>query len=159
MHCERAWTQKRVVFESNVFYALLVSCYLLPWTRTVFNDNCCLPYWRLVLFTFRKTICCWIFFCNCDIDKTFPWICIKKEPFPRVFSTRNVIRDGSLYYGPYTSAYAVRVLLTLIRQLYQLRTCKHALTAENISSKKFKVCLEYHIGNCLGPCEGLQDAA
>lgn len=89
-------------------------------------------------------------------DKTFPWICIKNEPFPRVFSTRTVIHDGSQYYGPYTSAYAVKVLLTLIRQLYQLRTCKLSLTDENISGNKFKRCLEYHIGNCLGPCEGLQ---
>jgi excinuclease ABC subunit C len=89
-------------------------------------------------------------------DKTFPWICIKNEPFPRVFSTRTVINDGSQYFGPYTSAYAVKVLLTLIRQLYQLRTCKLSLTKENISDNKFKRCLEYHIGNCLGPCEGLQ---
>jgi excinuclease ABC subunit C len=89
-------------------------------------------------------------------DKTFPWICIKQEPFPRVFSTRTVINDGSKYYGPYTSAYAVKILLTLIRQLYQLRTCKLSLTEENISGGKFKICLEYHIGNCLGPCEGLQ---
>ncbi|MEN8226954.1 MAG: excinuclease ABC subunit UvrC [Bacteroidota bacterium] len=92
-------------------------------------------------------------------DKTFPWICIKKEPFSRVFSTRSVINDGSQYYGPYTSAYAVKILLTLIRQLYQLRTCKHSLTEENISRRKFKLCLEYHIGNCKGPCEGLQSEA
>lgn len=91
-------------------------------------------------------------------DKTFPWICIRNEPFPRVHSTRTVINDGSSYYGPYTSAYAVKVLLTLIRQLYQLRTCKHALTNENIEKKKFKICLEYHIGNCKAPCEGLQQA-
>jgi excinuclease ABC subunit C len=91
-------------------------------------------------------------------DKTFPWICIKNEPFPRVFSTRNVVNDGSKYYGPYTSAYAVKVLLTLIRQLYQLRTCKLALTEENIRSDKFKVCLEYHIGNCKAPCIGLQNS-
>ncbi len=89
-------------------------------------------------------------------DKTFPWICIKNEPFPRVFSTRTVINDGSKYYGPYTSAYAVKTLLTLIRQIYQLRTCKYALTEQNISGRKFKICLEYHIGNCKGPCEGLQ---
>jgi len=89
-------------------------------------------------------------------DKTFPWICIKKEPFPRVFSTRTLINDGSKYYGPYTSAYAVKVLLNLIRQLYQLRTCKLSLTEENIRAGKFKVCLEYHIGNCRGPCVGLQ---
>jgi excinuclease ABC subunit C len=91
-------------------------------------------------------------------DKTFPWICIKKEPFPRVFSTRTIIHDGSQYFGPYTSAYAVKVLLNLIRQLYQLRTCKLSLTEENIHAGKFKVCLEYHIGNCKAPCVGLQDA-
>lgn len=89
-------------------------------------------------------------------DKTFPWICVKSEPYPRVFSTRTVINDGSKYYGPYTSAYAVKVLLNLIRQIYQLRTCKLALTEENIKAGKFKVCLEYHIGNCKGPCVGLQ---
>jgi excinuclease ABC subunit C len=89
-------------------------------------------------------------------DKTFPWICIRNEPFPRVFSTRNVINDGSKYYGPYTSAYAVKILLNLIRRLYQLRTCKLSLTEENIQAGKFKVCLEYHIGNCKGPCVGLQ---
>jgi excinuclease ABC subunit C len=91
-------------------------------------------------------------------DKTFPWICIKNEPFPRVFATRTIINDGSKYYGPYTSAYAVKILLNLIRQLYQLRTCKYSLTEQNISAGKFKVCLEYHIGNCKGPCAGLQSA-
>lgn len=90
-------------------------------------------------------------------DKTFPWICIKNEPFPRVFSTRTLKNDGSQYFGPYTSAYTVKVLLNLIRQLYQLRTCKFTLTEENIQKKKFKVCLEYHIGNCKAPCIGLQD--
>lgn len=89
-------------------------------------------------------------------DKTFPWICIKKEPFPRVFSTRTITNDGSKYFGPYTSAYAVKILLNLIRQIYQLRTCKHSLTEQNIQAGKFKVCLEYHIGNCKGPCVGLQ---
>ena len=89
-------------------------------------------------------------------DKTFPWICIKNEPFPRVFSTRNTIRDGSSYFGPYTSAVMVRTLLDLIRQLYKLRTCPLALTEQNIAAGKFKVCLEYHIGNCKGPCVGLQ---
>jgi len=89
-------------------------------------------------------------------DKTFPWICIKNEPFPRVFSTRNIIKDGSKYFGPYTSAYAVKVLLTLIRQLYQLRNCKLVLSEENIQAEKFKVCLEFHIGNCKGPCVGKQ---
>lgn len=89
-------------------------------------------------------------------DKTFPWICIKNEPFPRVFSTRTVVHDGSQYFGPYTSAYAVKVLLNLIRQLYRLRTCRLSLTRENIGQGKFKVCLEYHLGNCKGPCEDLQ---
>lgn len=87
-------------------------------------------------------------------DKTFPWICIKKEPYPRVFSTRNFIRDGSEYFGPFTSAKLVRIILDLIRQLYKLRTCNYALSQENIAGNKFKVCLEYHIGNCLGPCVG-----
>lgn len=89
-------------------------------------------------------------------DKTFPWICIKNEPFPRVFSTRTVFQDGSKYFGPYTSAYAVKVLLDLIRQIYQLRNCKLSLSEENIARGKFKVCLEYHIGNCQGACEGKQ---
>jgi excinuclease ABC subunit C len=90
-------------------------------------------------------------------DKTFPWICVKKEPFPRVFSTRTVIRDGSSYFGPYTSMVMVRTLLTLIRQLYNLRTCSFSLTPENISANKFRVCLEYHLGNCKGPCVGKQE--
>lgn len=89
-------------------------------------------------------------------DKTFPWICIKNEPFPRVFSTRNVIRDGSLYFGPYTSGLMVKTLLGLIRQLYKLRTCSYNLTAANIEAGKFKPCLEYHIGNCKAPCIALQ---
>jgi excinuclease ABC subunit C len=89
-------------------------------------------------------------------DKTFPWICIKNEPFPRVFSTRNYIKDGSLYYGPYTSGLMVKTLIGLIRQLYKLRTCYYNLTEENITSGKFKVCLEYHIGNCMAPCIGIQ---
>ena len=85
-------------------------------------------------------------------DKTFPWICIKKEPFPRVFSTRNVIKDGSLYFGPYTSGLMVKTLLVLIRQLFKLRTCAHNLTDTNITAGKFKVCLEFHLGNCKAPC-------
>ena len=89
-------------------------------------------------------------------DKTFPWICIKNEPFPRVFSTRNVIRDGSHYFGPYTSGLMVKTLLTLIRQLYKLRTCTFSLTEVNISAGKFRPCLEYHIGNCKAPCIGNQ---
>lgn len=89
-------------------------------------------------------------------DKSFPWIVVKNEPFPRVFSTRQIIKDGSEYFGPYTSGLMVKTLIDLFRQLYALRTCRHALTPENISNGKFKVCLEYHIGNCKGPCEGLQ---
>jgi len=92
-------------------------------------------------------------------DKTFPWICVKKEPFPRVFSTRNIIKDGSFYFGPYTSGLMVKTIITLIRQLYQLRTCSLNLTNENINYGKFKVCLEYHIGNCKGPCVGKQSEA
>jgi excinuclease ABC subunit C len=89
-------------------------------------------------------------------DKTFPWICIKKEPFPRVFSTRNPVRDGSLFFGPYTSALMVKTLINFIRQLYKLRTCGHNLTESNIEAGKFKVCLEYHLGNCKAPCVGSQ---
>lgn len=91
-------------------------------------------------------------------DKTFPWICLKKEPFPRIFSTRNTIKDGSLYFGPYTSGLMVKTLIGLIRQLYRLRTCSLSLTDSNILSGKFKVCLEYHIGNCKAPCIGLQSS-
>jgi excinuclease ABC subunit C len=89
-------------------------------------------------------------------DKTYPWICIKKEPFPRVFSTRNTIHDGSVYFGPYTSGLMVKTLLELIRQLYKMRSCSLSLTKENIEAGKFRVCLEYHIGNCKAPCVGYQ---
>jgi len=89
-------------------------------------------------------------------DKSFPWICIKNEPFPRVFSTRHPVKDGSEYYGPYASVKMVNILLDTIRQLYPLRTCKLNLSKKNITSGKFKVCLEYHIGNCNAPCVGLQ---
>ena len=89
-------------------------------------------------------------------DKTYPWICIKKERFPRIFLTRNVIKDGSEYYGPYTSVRTVRVLLDLIRDLYQLRTCNFFLSKKNVDDKKYKLCLEYHIGNCKAPCENKQ---
>lgn len=89
-------------------------------------------------------------------DKTYPWICIKKEPFPRVFYTRNVINDGSSYFGPYTSVHMVKVMLDLVRQLYPLRNCNLNLSKPNIEKKKYKPCLEYHIGNCLAPCIGLQ---
>ena len=89
-------------------------------------------------------------------DKTFPWICIKNEPFPRIFPTRTVIRDGSVYYGPYANVRLMHTLLDLIRQLYPLRNCNLRLTEKNINANKFKVCLEYHIGNCKGPCQSLQ---
>lgn len=92
-------------------------------------------------------------------DKTFPWICIKNEPFPRVFPTRNLIRDGSKYFGPYASVRMMNTLLELIRQLFQYRTCRLNLTPANIQAGKFKRCLEYHLNNCKGPCEGLQDEA
>ena len=88
-------------------------------------------------------------------DKTYPWICIKNEHFPRVFLTRKLIPDGSSYHGPYTSVPAVRTLLDLIRQLFQIRTCSLPLNKRSIAEGKFRVCLEYHIGNCKGPCIGL----
>jgi len=88
-------------------------------------------------------------------DKTYPWICIKNEHFPRVFLTRKLIPDGSSYYGPYTSVPAVRTLLDLVRQLFQIRTCSLPLNKKSIAEGKFRVCLEFHIGNCRGPCIGL----
>ncbi|MGO4820182.1 MULTISPECIES: excinuclease ABC subunit UvrC [unclassified Flavobacterium] len=86
-------------------------------------------------------------------DKSYPWICIKKEPFSRIFATRRMVKDGSEYFGPYTSFKTVHTILDLIKELYPLRTCNYDLTKNNIESGKFKVCLEYHIGNCKGPCE------
>ena len=86
-------------------------------------------------------------------DKTYPWLCIKNERFPRVFSTRKLIKDGSEYFGPYTSMRTVHTLLDLIRGLFPLRTCTFDLSVEKIKAQKFKICLEYHLGNCLGPCE------
>ncbi|GAK92764.1 excinuclease ABC subunit C [Nonlabens ulvanivorans] len=88
-------------------------------------------------------------------DKTYPWLCIKKERFPRVFLTRRMIKDGSEYYGPFSSVKTVRTLLDLIKGLYPLRTCKYDLSADKINAGKYKVCLEYHIGNCAGPCDNL----
>ena len=85
-------------------------------------------------------------------DKTYPWICIKKEPFPRIFYTRRVIKDGSEYFGPYTNMKTVMTLLGLVRTLYPLRSCKFDLSDEKIDAGKYKVCLEYHMGNCLAPC-------
>ena len=90
-------------------------------------------------------------------DKTYPWICIKNEAFPRVFSTRKLLKDGSDYFGPYTSMRLVKTLLEFTKQLYPLRTCNYVLSQENIQKEKFKVCLEYHIGNCKAPCVNLQN--
>ena len=89
-------------------------------------------------------------------DKSYPWLCLKNERFPRFFPTRRVIKDGSEYFGPYTSMKTVRVLLDLIKSVYPLRTCNYDLSAEKINAGKYKVCLEYHLGNCKGPCEGYQ---
>jgi excinuclease ABC subunit C len=91
-------------------------------------------------------------------DKTYASIVIKKEDFPRVFPTRQIIRDGSEYFGPYPSGRTMHTVLDLIKKLYPMRTCNLALTDKNISAGKFKVCLEYHLGNCKGPCEGKQTA-
>ena len=92
-------------------------------------------------------------------DKSYPWICIKKERFPRIFMTRRVIKDGSEYYGPYTSVRTVKVLLDLIKELYPLRTCNYDLSQKNINECKYKVCLEYHLKNCKGACEALETEA
>ncbi|WP_367756473.1 excinuclease ABC subunit UvrC [Flavobacterium sp. WC2430] len=89
-------------------------------------------------------------------DKSYPWLCIKKEPFSRIFATRRMVKDGSEYFGPYTSFKTVNTILELIKELYPLRTCNFDLSKSNIESGKFKVCLEYHIGNCKGPCEGYE---
>lgn len=89
-------------------------------------------------------------------DKSYPWICLKNERFPRLFPTRRMIKDGSEYYGPYTSMKTVRTLLDLIKSVYPLRTCNYDLSHEKIQNGKYKVCLEYHLGNCKGPCEDLQ---
>ena len=89
-------------------------------------------------------------------DKTYPYICIKDEPFPRVFAIRNIPKDKSEYYGPYTNVYMMNMVLELIRKLYPTRNCNFNLTDKNIEAGKFKICLEYQIGNCKGPCEGHQ---
>ncbi|MBU2948516.1 excinuclease ABC subunit UvrC [Zobellia uliginosa] len=91
-------------------------------------------------------------------DKSYPWICIKNERFPRIFPTRKLIKDGSEYFGPYTSMKTVRILLDLIKGVYPLRTCNYDLSKEKIEAGKYKVCLEYHLGNCNGPCEDFQSA-
>jgi excinuclease ABC subunit C len=92
-------------------------------------------------------------------DKSYPWICIKNERFPRVFQTRRMIKDGSEYFGPYTSIKTVYTLLGLIKGLFPLRTCKYDLSQEKIASHKYKVCLEYHLGNCKGACEAKEHEA
>lgn len=89
-------------------------------------------------------------------DKTYPWICVRNEHFPRVFLTRKVIKDGSKYYGPYSNVYMAKTVLEMIRSIYPIRTCKYVLTPENIRQHKFKVCLQYHIKNCKGGCEGYE---
>lgn len=92
-------------------------------------------------------------------DKTYPWICIKKESFPRIFSTRNLIKDGSKYLGPYANVKVMYTLLNLLKEIYQLRTCSLDLSPKKVAEKKYKVCLEYHLGNCKGPCVGNQTEA
>lgn len=89
-------------------------------------------------------------------DKTYPWICIKNEPFPRIFLTRTIIKDGSEYYGPYAKVRPAKILLDTIKHLYKLRTCNLNLAPEKIQEGKYKVCLEYHIKNCDGPCEQIE---
>ncbi|MDX1314734.1 MAG: excinuclease ABC subunit UvrC, partial [Eudoraea sp.] len=89
-------------------------------------------------------------------DKSYPWICIKNERFSRVFPTRKLIKDGSEYFGPYTSMRTVKTLLDLIRSVYPLRTCNYDLSQDKVEAGKYKLCLEYHLGNCKGPCTGLQ---
>ena len=89
-------------------------------------------------------------------DKTYPSICVSNEYFPRIFKTRKIIHNGSTYFGPYSHAPSMNALYELVKQLYPIRTCQLALTPENIRAGKFKICLEYHIKNCLGPCIGMQ---
>jgi excinuclease ABC subunit C len=90
-------------------------------------------------------------------DKTYPWIVIKNESFPRVLTTRRVEKDGSEYFGPFTNYKTVRTIMDIFSNLYSLRTCHYDLKEKNVLEKKYKVCLEYHIGNCLGGCEGHQE--
>ena len=92
-------------------------------------------------------------------DKTYPWLCLKKEPYPRLFSTRTKINDGSEYFGPYGSVYAMKAILAFLRETFPLRTCNLELTEKNIAQKKFRACLDYHIGTCKGPCIGEQTEA
>ncbi len=92
-------------------------------------------------------------------DKTYPWICIKNERFPRVFATRRLVKDGSEYYGPFTSFKTIHTLMDLIKGVYPLRTCNYDLAEDKIRNGKYKVCLEYHLGNCMGPCEAYETEA
>ena len=92
-------------------------------------------------------------------DKTYPWIIVKKEAFPRIYWTRKYIKDGSTYFGPYASVGMMHTILDLIKEIYTLRTCNLPLTPQNINADKFKVCLEYQIGNCKGPCQNYQSKA
>jgi excinuclease ABC subunit C len=92
-------------------------------------------------------------------DKTFPWICVKNENFPKIYLTRRKQNDGSRYFGPYTSVSMVKMLIELIRQIYPIRTCRLLLTPEKIAKGNYSVCLDFHIGNCKGPCKGLQSEA
>jgi excinuclease ABC subunit C len=94
---------------------------------------------------------------NLKDDKSYPSIVIKNEPFPRIFPTRQIIRDGSEYFGPYSSVKTMHAVLDLVKKLYPIRTCSLPLQPKSIEAGKFKVCLEYHLGNCLGPCEGKQN--
>ncbi|MRI63815.1 excinuclease ABC subunit UvrC [Ornithobacterium rhinotracheale] len=89
-------------------------------------------------------------------DKSYPWICVKKERFPRIIYTRNMVKDGSEYFGPYANPRIAKILLQLFKEIYNIRTCNYDLSEHKINEGKYKVCLEYHLGNCLGPCEGLQ---
>ncbi|MDR0844576.1 MAG: excinuclease ABC subunit UvrC, partial [Tannerella sp.] len=91
-------------------------------------------------------------------DKTYPSIVVKKEPFPRIFQTRNIVKDGSRYFGPYASIYTAKILLQLIKNIYPLRTCKYALTPGGIKAGRYRICLEYHIKRCKAPCAGRQTA-
>ena len=93
---------------------------------------------------------------NLKDDKTYPWICITNEPFPRIFPTRRKLKDGSQYFGPYASVKVMRTVLEMIKQLYTIRSCRMAMTTKGVEAGKYKMCLEYHIGNCKAPCEGLQ---
>ncbi|MCC7301891.1 MAG: excinuclease ABC subunit UvrC [Bacteroidia bacterium] len=89
-------------------------------------------------------------------DKTYPWIVIRNERFPRIHPTRTFVRDGSSYFGPYASGRTMKTLLELVRKIFPVRECSYTLSEENISKRKFRLCVEYHVGNCKGPCEGLQ---